>query len=236
MSSNPLRELAKLGRDLRLLGLGRVPINIERCCVIIVNTRTFPSAASLVSCIRMAKLAKWANCEVYFITDPTVIEVSNVLLHFSTQVLLFSIIYFSGIKISQDTADNKFYFKAHNGLIGSDLIFSQIDKKNDELKLLLLFEGINNPEEFNFKNNEIQLNNLTLMAPYPDVNQTSLQQLDLQNENIFLYEFWVFIKTNPRAKLSDIIPNLEKELNEFGQKLFVDCYPSNNFNNSTILL
>jgi len=229
MSENPLRELAKLGRDIRMIGQTRLPIHIERSCVIFCNTKAFHSAASLTSCIRMAKFAKWANCEVFYLCDPSVTEFVDALMHFCTQVEKMSMVYIAGNKISHESIDEKASFKASNGTIGPDLVYSQIENKNETLRLVLLMDGINQPEGWDPVANDYEIPNLTIISPYPDPDQTHLQQLDLKNENIFLYSLWTFLKTKPRASLQDILPNVSKEMVDFGQKVFISCTPTANY-------
>ena len=236
MSTNPLRDLASAARDIRSIGMRRVPINIERACVIFVNQYAYHSTASILSAIRIAKFAKWANMEVYYMVDPSVSEVEEVLTHFTTMVSKLSFIYFSGNPISQETMDGKAAIKVSNGTIGPNLIFSTIDQKDENLQLILCIDGINRPEAWNPLDQDLETPHTTIIAPYPDPNQAHLQQLDLKNETIFITEFWNAIKGSPSATLKDIRDKVAPELELFGQKLFAQSFPETDVTERSLIL
>ncbi|EAY14716.1 hypothetical protein TVAG_038220 [Trichomonas vaginalis G3] len=236
MSTNPLRDLAAVARDIRTVGIGSIPINIERACLIMINQYAYHNTASIQSAIRVAKFARWATCEVYYLVDPNVNEATEALTHFSTSVRKFSFIYFSGNPISQDTIDAKAVIKCSNGTIGPNLIYSTIDQKPGDLKLVICVDGINNPELWDPKDQDLTMEHVAFFAPYPDPEQAHLQQLDLQNETIFINEFWNAIKTAPSSTLKDIYNHIAPELNVFGQKILASTYPPEDYSKTPLVL
>lgn len=236
MSTNPLRDLAACARDIRMVGLGSVPINIERSCLILINQYAYHNTASIQSAIRIAKFAKWATCEVYYLVDPNVNETIDAITHFTTTVRKFSFIYFSGNPISQDTMDGKAVIKCSNGTVGPNLIYSTIDQKPGDLKLVLCIDGINNPDLWNPNEQDLTMEHTAILAPYPDPEQAHLQQLDLQNETIFINEFWNAIKVAPQSTLKDIFTKISRELNVFGQKILAATFPPEDYDKEPLIL
>lgn len=235
-SSNPLRDLASLARDIRLIGQPRIPVNIERSCLIFVDKNAFRASAALFSAIRVAKFAKWANCEVYYYTDATVDEAKEAIQHFSANVMELSIIYFAGNPISQDVMDDKSVVRMLNGTIGPDLIYSLIDGKPEDLQLILLLDGINNPDNWNPLKHGLKQPHVTVIAPYPDPRQAHLQQQDLQNETLFIHEFWSAIKSKPDITAADIAKTVQKEIVDYGQKVYVESFPESDKNYPLVIL
>ena len=236
MSSNPLRDLAAAARDIRAIGMRRVPINIERACVIFVNQYAYHNTASIQSAIKIAKFAKWANCEVYYSIDPNVQEVVEILTHFSTMVTNFTFFYFSGNPISQEMIESKAAIKTTNGTVGPNLIYSTLDQKNPELQIVLCIDGINRPGPWNPLEQDLQQPHVTILAPYPDPDQAHLQQLDLKNDTIFINEFWTAIKTQPAATLDTIVRQISPELKLFGQKVYACSSPESDRDDRPLIL
>ena len=236
MSANPLRDLAAAARDIRQIGMRRVPINIERACVIFVNQYAYHNTASIQSAIKIAKFAHWANCEVYYSIDPNVSEVVEILTHFSTNVTKFTFFYFSGNPISQETIESKAAIKVSNGSVGPNLIYSTLDQKDPELQIVLCIDGINRPRPWNPQEQELTQPHISILAPYPDPEQAHLQQLDLKNDTIFINEFWTAIKTQPAATLDEIVKQISPELNLFGQKVFACSDPDSDKTDRPLIL
>ena len=226
MSFNPERDLKALGRDIRNIGWSRIPINIERACLIIINKDAYHNNASFNSAIRIAKLAKWANCEVYFISDPSVPEFVDSLRHFCTQTLNFLLIYYSGNPISQDTMDDPPVLKVFEGTVGPDLFYSTVNEKRSDLRIAIIMDGINNPTPWDPADQELDEPGVLYMAPYPDPNQAHLQQNDLKNQNLFIQEFYSALKAKPSLTGQALKTSVEKEIIEFGQKVFCSSHPA----------
>ena len=225
MSFNPLRELQAMSRDIRNIGWARIPINIERACVIFINKDAYHNNAAVNSAIRIAKLMKWANCEIYFIADPSVDEFVKSLDHFCQQTLNFLYIYYAGNPISQDTVDDPPVLQINNGTIGPDLFYSSINSKQSRLKIVISMDGINKPMPWDPAEQDLDEENVFLIAPYPDPNQAHLQQTDLKNQIIFIQELYSNIKAKPMITGQELKTNIEKELIEFGQKVFASSHP-----------
>ncbi|OHT14423.1 hypothetical protein TRFO_15203 [Tritrichomonas foetus] len=225
MSFNPHRELQALARDVRLIGWSRIPINIERACLIIINKNAYHTNASYNSAIRIAKLMKWANCEVYFITDPSVPEFVDALRHFATQTLNFLYIYYAGNPISQDTMDDPPILKVSEGTVGPDLFYSVINEKPTDLRIVICFDGVNNPTPWDPADQDLDEPGVLFIAPYPDPKQAHLQQNDLKNECLFIQELYTNIKSKPTITGETLRANIEKEILEFGQRVFCSSTP-----------
>ena len=236
MSANPLRDLASAARDIRAIGMRRVPINIERACVIFVNQYAYHTTASIQSAIKIAKFAKWANCEVYYMIDPNIQEVGEVLQHFSTMVTKLTFFYFSGNPISQETIEGKACIKVSNGVIGPNYIYEVIDQKDENLNVVLCIDGVNRPGPWNPIEQELQNPHVAFFAPYPDPKQAHLQQLDLKNDTIFINEFWTAIKTQPSATLDTIARQISPELNLFGQNISAVTFPESDLTDKPFIL
>jgi hypothetical protein len=225
MSCNPLRDLQTFARDIRQIGWSRIPINIERACMIFVNVHAFHSNASMVSAIRVAKLAKWANCECYFICDPTVPEFVDAVRHFSTQTLNFLMFYYAGNVISQEGLGGSASLSVLNGTVGPDLIYATISEKQTDLRIIWMMDGTNNPESWDPLEHDLGEPGVLFMAPYPDDRQAHLQQMDLKNECIFIQEVFTALKSKPTLTAQDLAAKVGVELKKFGQLVFCSAYP-----------
>lgn len=224
-STNPLRDLQSLGRDIRLIGWSQIPINIERACVIFINTYAYPNNASLYQAILMAKLAKWANCEIYYIYEATKKEFVDTLSHFSKNVLQFCLFYYAGNPISQDLVDAKPALKIMNGTIGPDLIYQTLNEKEENNRILFLIDGVNQADPWDPQKQGLEAPGVLFMAPIPDMSKAHLKQLDLENQSIFLSELKTVLKNEPTITADDVKEKVEKGIKDFGTKLFMSAYP-----------
>lgn len=225
MSSNPLRDLQGLARDIRKIGWSRIPINIERACLLILDVNAYQTNAPYLAAIRFAKLARWASCEVYFICEPSVSEFVDALHHFSTQTLNLLTIFYAGNPISQEFLDKDPALKCVNGTVGPSLVYQTLNDKQDDLRIIFMMDGVNDPIAWDPEDQELDAPGIMFMAPYPDSKQAHLQQFDLKNESLFLQELYTALKANPRLTGGEVATIVQKEIVEFGQKVFVSSHP-----------
>ena len=226
MAFNPQRDLQQISRDIRHIGWSRIPINIERCCLIIINKNAYHNNAAYYSAIKIAKLAKWANCEVYFIDDPLIPEFVDAVKHFTTQTLNFLMIYCAGNPISHDTMDDPALLKYPSGTVGPDLFYSFINEKEENLRIAIVMDGINRPEPWDPELQDLDRTGVLVMAPYPDPAQAHLQQHDLKNQNLFIQALITQIKSKPTITGQELQRAIEKEIVGFGQKVFCGSTPT----------
>ena len=225
MSSNPHRDLQALARDIRQIGWARIPINIERACMIFLNVNAYHTNASYVSAIRVAKLARWANCEVYFITDPSVPEFVDAVRHFATQTLKFCMFYYAGYVISQDVENPTPAIKLVNGTVGPDLVYQTLNEKTTDLRLVWMMDGCYNPEAWDPAEQDLDEPGVLFIAPYPDEKQVHLQQVDLKNESIFVQEVYTALKSKPMLTGAQVEAKVDVELKHFGQRVYCSSHP-----------
>ena len=228
MSYNPLRDLQANSRDIRQIGSARIPINIQRACVIFINTFAYRNNASLFQAITVAKLAKWANCEIYFICEASVSEFTEILTHFSQNVIDLCLFYYAGNPISQDLMDSQSSLKLTGGTIGPDLFYETIDNnKKENNKIIILFDGVNQTDPWDPKKQELQSSNILFMAPTPSPASAHLTQFDLQNQSIFLTELKTALKAEPTISANDAKVKIAKAIQEFGMNVFLSSWPEN---------
>jgi hypothetical protein len=225
MGSNPLRDLAQLARDIRKIGWSRIPINIERSCVLFLNVNAYQTNAPFVSAIRVAKLARWANCEVYFICEPSVPEFVDAIRHFSSQTIKLCLFYYAGNPISQDKVEGSSALTVHLGTVGPSLVYQTIDQKQTNLRLIWTMDGVNNPKAWDPREHDLDQPGVLFIAPYPDPEQAHLQQFDLRNESLYIQELYTALKSNPFLTAGAIVKKIEPALVKFGQKVFCAAVP-----------
>ena len=225
MSSNPHRDLASIARDVRLTGLERIPINIERSCMIFVKPNAYHTNASYFSAIRVAKLARWAKCEVYFMTDPTIQEFTNTVHHFATQSLNFCLFYVAGNPITQDVEDPSPVISFPAGTVGPDLVYTMLNEKRSNSRIVWMMDGCQVPEAWDPLEQELDEAGILFIAPFPDDSQAHLEQLDLKGESIFVKEVCSALKAAPKLTAEKVEEEVEPGLVEFGQKVFCASYP-----------
>lgn len=194
--------------------------------MIFLRTTAFHTNAAFVSAIRVAKLARWANCEVYFITDPSVEEFVDGVRHFATQTVKFCMFYVAGNEISQDAENPSPAIRLQLGTVGPDLIYQTLNEKRSELRIVWIMDGVNSPYEWDPADQELDELGILFIAPYPDQKQAHLQQLDLKNESIFIQEVYTCLKSEPMMTGDELQKRLQKEIVEFGQKVFCGAYPT----------
>jgi hypothetical protein len=225
MSSNPLRDLATLARDIRLIGWSRIPINIQRACVLFLDVNAYQNNAPYLSAIRLAKLARWANCEVYFICEPSVPEFVDAVRHFATQTLSLLIFYYAGNVLTYENLDGKHSIHVNNGVVGPDLIYQTLDQKQTNLRIIWVMDGVIKPELWDPADQDLDQPGIMFIAPYMDAAQAHLQQTDLKNESIFIQEIYTALKATPSLTAEKLVAKIEPELKRFGQKVFCSSHP-----------
>ena len=225
MSCNPLRDLQQLARDVRLIGWARIPINIERACMIFLNTNAYGNNASYFSAIRIAKLARWANCEVYFLSNPSVPEFKDALEHFATQTLNFCLFYLAGNPISQDVEVPRPDFILPGGKVGPDVVYEFLNQKQTMLNVVWMMDGCNKPEDWDPKAHNLSEPGVLYLTAYPDERQAHLQQMDLKDESIFIQAVYTALKGKPTMTAAELQRTVDKEIHEFGQKVYCSSDP-----------
>ena len=225
MSCNPLRDLQQLARDVRMIGWARIPINIERACMIFLNTNAYGNNASYFSAIRIAKLARWANCEVYFISNPSVPEFQDALEHFATQTLNFCLFYLAGNPISQDIEVPMPEYKLPGGNISPESVYEVLNQKQPDVRIVWMMDGCNKPEAWDPKAHHLSEPGVLYITAYPDDRQAHLQQFDLKDESIFIQAVYTALKGKPTIKAAELVRTVDKEIHEFGQKVYCSSDP-----------
>jgi hypothetical protein len=225
MGSNPLRDLAALARDIRQIGWSRIPINIQRACMIFLDVNAYQSNAPYVSAIRIAKLARWANCEVYFICEPSVPEFVDAVRHFSTQTISLLIFYYAGRVLTYENLDGSTALSVNGGTVGPDLIYQTMDAKPTNLRIVWTMDGVIKPAAWDPAEQDLDQPGVLFIAPYADPAQARVQQNDLKNESIFVQELYTALKSTPAMTARQVVAKIEPELRRFGLKVFCSSQP-----------
>jgi hypothetical protein len=114
------------------------------------------------------KLARWANCEVYFICDPSVPEFVDAICRFSTQTIKFLLFYHAGNVILQDKIDVSSVLSMSGGTVGPSLVYQTIDQKQTNLRLVWAMDGVHNPTAWDPEDHDLDQPGVLFIAPYVD--------------------------------------------------------------------
>jgi hypothetical protein len=193
--------------------------------VLFLNVSAYHTNAPFLSSIRIAKLARWANCEVYFICNPSVPEFVDAVRHFSTQTLKFVLFYYAGNVISQDKIDASSALSVSGGTVGPSLVYQTIDQKQTNLRLVWAMDGVHNPKAWDPADHDLDQPGVLFIAPYADPQQAHLQQVDLKNESIFVQEMYTALRGNSLLTAQQVVTKIEPELIKFGQRVFCNAVP-----------
>lgn len=219
------RELAAISRDVRKVGWNKLPTGLERAGLIIVNTKSHLNQQAAKSALKMGKLAKYMECDLYYLIDPTVDEFIDLIRHFITDVSDYLFISMISTKLHHDLVDEPAEFKVKGGSIDPELLFDLLNCKVPESRVCFVLDGVNNPKDWDPAKNGVDRDGVLFMAPYPDPAQASLDQFDSTQESLFGLELAKIIKCDPVIKGKDLANAIAKELQPFGMKVHIASYP-----------
>jgi hypothetical protein len=193
--------------------------------MIFLDVNAYQTNAPFVSAIRLAKLARWANCEVYFICEPSVPEFVDAVRHFSTQTISLLIFYYAGRTLSYENLDGSPSLNVNQGTVGPDLIYQTIDQKPTNLRIIWTMDGVIKPAAWDPAEQDLDQPGVLFIAPYADPAQAKVQQNDLKNESIFVQEVYTALKGTPSMTADKLVAKIEGELRRFGLKVFCSSHP-----------
>jgi hypothetical protein len=226
MASSAYRELAALSRDIRKVGWNSLPTGVERAALIIVNTRSHRDQQAGKSALRMGKLAKYMETDVYYLLDPTVDEFIDLIRHFVTDVSEFLFIFTCAVTIAQSLVDSPPEIKLKGGSVDPDLLFDLLNSKREESRIVFALDGVNTTKAWNSPEHGVDRPGVTFVAPYPDPQQSSLSQFDSTQESLFALELAKIVKCDPEISGTNLVTAMNKELVPFGMRLFLACHPA----------
>ena len=227
MTSNPLREISSISHDIRLIGFKKLPRKISRACLIFCNFKAHKNSESPKESLKIAKIAKYLECEVYFITDATVEEFIDAMTHFLIETTEFLFIFMAVTDITKPLINKSELIQLKNDNIEPELIFDLFNSKNTNNKIFFLLDAIYNPINWNLNNYNFKKNNIYLMAPYPESNNKEIIQFDRSMNGIFSLTLSKIIKSNPESSIEIISKLIENEISNFGQKIYYNTFPNN---------
>lgn len=223
---NPLRELAANGHDLRKLGWNKLPSGHERVGLLFMNTQTHMNEESAKTCAKIAKLMKYMQMEVFFVSDPTVDEFINAMRHFITDVSEYLFCFYCGTKIHQSLANQPSVLKMRDGDIDPELLYDLMNSKIPESKVAFLMDGITSPEKWDPSKNNVNREGVIVIAPYADPSQNDTQQFDSTMNGFFAVELSKIIKSDPEMTGESLTAALNQELSIVGMKVYCASYPA----------
>jgi len=236
MASNPLREIASISRDIRKIGWEKLPRQIPRACLIFCNIRAHRNSESPKESLKIAKLAKYLNCEIFLIVDATLEEFIDAMRHFITEVTEFLLIFTAANRIitGKKTETPSIQFKDDS--VDPELMYDLINCKNPASRVFLLMDAIDHPSHWDLSKFPMNRNGIYVMSAYPDSSQKETIQFDSAMNGVFSVALSKSIKANPDGTLASISKEVDKDLTPFGQKTYVSSHPSNLAESSQFLI
>lgn len=226
MATNSLRELAALSHDIRKIGWKKIPKNMERACVIFINTKSHLNSQSPKAAVKFAKLAKYMECEVFVINNPTVNEYIDAMRYFLTDVSDFLACYAICNKLDSKLPTKPAEIPLADGVVDPDLFYDMLNSKKPESKVFFAIDAINNPKDWDPAANGANRPGIYVMAPYADTSNPEIEQFDHSQESIFNLELNKVVKSMPDGTLGDIANTLEEIILPFGNKVYAAAYPA----------
>jgi hypothetical protein len=225
MAATAFNELAAISRDIRKVGWNKLPTHVERAGLIIVNTRSHTNQKPSRQALRMGKLAKYMETELYYLLDPTVDEFIDLLRHFVTEVTEFLFIFTGAVKIGQDLIDQPSLIPLKGGSVDPDLLYDLLNSKLEESRIIFALDGVNRTEDWIPSEHGVDRPGVMFVAPYPDPAQASLIQFDSSQDSLFALEIAKILKSDPEMTGQTLTAKVTKELQAFGMRLFLVSYP-----------
>lgn len=219
MASNPLRQLASMSRDIRAIGISKLPRNLQRACIIFYNRKSQLGERSAKTCLKIGKAAKYMQLDVFVLQDGTEDEFIETLRHFVSTTSEILLAFACGQNITQGQGTDG--IPLSGGVADPDLVYDIFSLKPTESKVCFLTDAIFTKEAWDKE----APHGVLFMAPYPDRDASVVSQFDASEESFFAVLFNNFIKTNPDATPDDIATALEERLSSFGQKVFLKTFP-----------
>jgi hypothetical protein len=176
MAATAFNDLAAIGRDIRKVGWNKLPTNVERAGLVIVNTRSHLNQRPSRQALKMGKLAKYMETDLYYLLDPTVDEFIDLLRHFVTEVTEFLFIFTGAVKIGQELVDQPALIPVKGGSVDPDLLFDLLNSKLEDSRIIFALDGVNRPDDWTPSEHGVDRPGVTFVAPYPDPAQASLTQ------------------------------------------------------------
>jgi hypothetical protein len=225
MATSAFRDLAAIARDVRNIGWNKLPTNLERASIVIVNTKAHLNQQPSKTALRFGKLGKYADSEVFYLIDPTVDEFIDVIRHFITEVTEFLFLFLCATKISHRLVDDRPEIKLKNGSVDPDLLFDLLNCKQQGSRVCCISDGVNRTQDWVPEKYGVDRPGIMFVAPYPDPGQAKLDQFDSQQESVFALEIDKVLKSDPEINAKNLAKKVDVELKPFGQKVFVASYP-----------
>ena len=225
MAANPLREIASIGHDIQKIKWDKLPTDLERIGVLFINTRAHLNEQSVKSCVKIAKLMKYMELEIYFIINPTVDDFVDIMRRFVTQVTDYLFCFYIGTKIQQALVDSPAVLKMKGGDVDPELLFDLLNSKKEESKVAFVTDGFNDPSKWDPSKNGVTRSGVIVLAPYPDPAQSKTEQFDTSMESFFALELNKTIKSNPEITGAELAQSLSTDLNIVGTKVYCASCP-----------
>jgi hypothetical protein len=223
---NAFRELASISRDIRKVGWNKLPTGVERAGLIIINTRAHRNQQASKAALKMGKLVKYMETDLYYLLDPTVDEFIDLLRHFVTEVTEFLFIFTGAVRINQTYIDDPSEIKLSGGSVDPGLLFGLLNCKQEDSRVVFALDGVNRTRDWDPASSGVDRPGITFVAPYPDLAQATLDQFDSTQESLFALELTKIVKRDPEITGKNLIAAMNKELQPFGMKLFLASYPA----------
>jgi hypothetical protein len=226
MATNAFRDLAAISRDIRKVGWNKLPTGVERTGLIIINTKAHRNQQASKAALKMGKLAKYMETELYYLLDPTVDEFIDLLRHFVTEVSEFLFIFTGAVRISQAFIDDPAEFRLNGGVVDPGLLFDLLNSKQEDSRIVFALDGVNRTNDWDPAANGVDRPGVTFVAPYPDPAQASVDQFDSTQESLFALELSKVVKSEPEITGKNLVAAMNRELRPFGMRLFLAAYPA----------
>ena len=227
MSSDPIRRLQTLGHDISNLPLSKIPLNLNKCCFICINSfesfRRNLGTGPINDALTFAKCAKTFDYDIYILQSP---HKRNFMLYFERFLnsvenhLIFFYVGQMNQNFAKTLGETSFVFD--DGTIPESNFIDKINEiKKENCKLTLITDSCPSGSIFDIKNGQVfgkQLPPLVLsLSTIPDPKQfKKINQNNIDDQGIFIYQLTHKINSMPELTLNQISESLKKLMKEFG--------------------
>lgn len=236
MSSDPVRRLKELGRDVSSVAISRLPTNLTKACFICVNSytsyRLSLGTGPINDAVSFAKCMKNFEYEVFFLHNPHSRNFLKYLDAFFKNTSVELVVYYVGHGTSvkdvsgdeTDGTDEAFVFD--DGTISDDtLIDHLIDCKHPDSKLILVTDACHSGTIWDIQGGNVKGRQLPpgiMSVSAANDKQTAKQTvINKQDQGIFTYNLTKILKSSPELSPNELATKMKSALRKYGQTFTV---------------
>ena len=245
LMTNELRELQKLGRNLKNMEIYEVPKGTERVCFVIISPQSKLDQSAYFDAVKAAKIFFRADFKIYFLDTPEYSDYYLWMTYFLKTVDEYLSIVITGFTMNHPDgyAEDEIPLKIRDREIAPLAMYKMISKyKNPSSRLTILINGCPATESWSGDSTGQSLSfsmtastfqkpkilHFSMKMPEKILLITSTPRIDVPindrskgNYSIFITELSHAVKADPSLNVSEILDIIGTATRKYGEEIVV---------------